>query len=99
MTVDWNQAALGLKCDVGEHGGFLTIQKDSLRDRFGIGRLTKVTAQDLLTRLREHGMILFPDPYDMQGTSLRIYDVKSEIGTIAMAVAYPQGVPGTALAD
>ena len=68
MTIDWNEAAVGLKRDVGEHGGFLTMQRDALRERFGIGRLTERITQDLLDTLDEHGMIVFPHPYDMQGT-------------------------------
>ena len=41
MTIDWNEAAVALKRDVDEHGGFLTLQKDTLRERFGIGRLAE----------------------------------------------------------
>ena len=29
MTIDWNEAADGLKRDVDEHGGFLTIAEGS----------------------------------------------------------------------
>jgi hypothetical protein len=39
MPIDWNAAAVGLKREVRSHGGFLTMQKDSLRERFDIGRL------------------------------------------------------------
>ena len=99
MTIDWNEAAVRLKRDVREHGGFLTMQKDTLRERFGIGRLAERITQDLLNTLHEHGMIVFPHPYDMQGTSLRVYDVESEIGKIARAVVDPQDVPETALVD
>ena len=35
----------------------------------------------------------------MQGTSLRVYDVESEIGKIALAVVDPQDVPERALVD
>ena len=86
MTIDWNEAAVGLKRDVDKHGGFLTMQKDALRERFDIGRLAEKNTQDLLDTLDEHGMIVMPHPYDVQGTSLRVYDVESEIGKIALAV-------------
>lgn len=99
MTIDWNEAAVGLKRDVREHGGFLTMQRDTLRERFGIGRLTESGTQSLLKTLDEHGMIILPHPHYMAGTSLRIYDVESEIGKIAQAVGYPQDVPETALID
>ena len=99
MTIDWNEAAVGLKRDVGEHGGFLTMQRDTLRERFGIGRLAERITQDLLATLDQHGMIVFPHPYYMQGTSLRVYDVESEIGKIALAVVNPQDVPERALVD
>ena len=49
--------------------------------------------------LRKHEMIVFPHPYNVQGTSLRVYDVESEIGKIARAVVEPQDVPETALVD
>src|SRR5208283_2245162 len=98
-TIDWNKAAEALKHDVVEHGGFLTVQKDSLRERFDIGRLAERITQDLLSTLEQHGMIIFPHPYYMQGTSLRVYDVETDIGKIALAVGYPQDVPETALVD
>jgi len=98
-TIDWDEAAVALKREVVEHGGFLTVQKDSLRDRFGIGRLAEKITQDLLNTLDQHGLFVVPDPYYMQGTSLRVYDVESEIGKIARAVADPQAVPETALVD
>ena len=82
-----------------EHGGFLTLQKDALRERFDIGRLTEKITEELLDTLDEHGMIVFPHPYYVQGTSLRVYDVESEIGKIALAVIDPQDVPETALVD
>lgn len=99
MTIDWNEAAVGLKRDVGEHGGFLTMQRDTLRERFGIGKFAKNNTQDLVETLLEHEMIVFPHPYVVQEASLRIYDIESEIGKIALAVAYPQDVPETALID
>jgi len=99
MTIDWNEAAIGLKRDVREHGGFLTMQKESLRERFDIGRLKERITQDLLSTLDQHGMIVFPHPYSMQGTSLRVYDVETDIGKIALAVGYPQDMPETALVD
>ncbi len=98
MTIDWNEAAAGLKRDVREHGGFLTMQRDSLRERFDIGRLTEGITEDLLATLHRHRMIVFPHPYD-RGTSLRVYDVESDIGKIALAVLDPQGVTERALVD
>jgi hypothetical protein len=97
MAIDWDEAAVGLKRGVGEHGGFLTMQRDTLRDRFDIGRLTEGIARDLLATLYEHGLIVFPNPYE-QG-SFRVYDLESEIGKIALAVGYPEEVPETALID
>jgi hypothetical protein len=99
MTIDWNQAAVGLKRDVGEHGGFLTMQRDTLRQRFGIGRLAANNTQELLSTLNEYGMIVFPHPFIVQEATLRVYDTESEIGKIALAVAFPQDVPETALVD
>ena len=99
MTIDWNQAADRLMGEVREHGGFLTMQRDDFRERFGIGKLAKNNSEDLLATLEEHGMIVLPHPYHVQGTSLRVYDVESEIGKIALAVADPQDVPETALID
>jgi hypothetical protein len=98
-TPDWDEAAIKLKGDVREHGGFLTMQKDMLRERFGIGRLAEKITQELLDTLEEHGMTVFPHPYYMEGTSLRVYDVESEVGKIALAVANPQGVTERALLD
>jgi hypothetical protein len=97
MQIDWNKAAVRLKRDVSEHGGFLTIQKDELRERFDIGKLKENISEVLVNTLREHEMIIVPHPYDAR-TSLRIYDVESEIGKIAQAVGYPDEVPETALA-
>lgn len=99
MTIDWNEAAVGLKRDVREHGGFLTMQKDSLRERFGIGSLKEQITQALVNTLEEHGMIILPHPYYVGGPSYRVYDVESEIGKIARAVGYPQDVPEAALVD
>jgi hypothetical protein len=105
MTIDWydekarDDEAKRLKRDVDEHGGFLTMQRDKLKERFGLGKLAKNNSEDLLATLYKHGMIVLPHPYQVQGTSLRIYDVESEIGKIALAVANPQDVPETALID
>lgn len=98
-TIDWNDAAIGLKREVREHGGFLTMQKDSLRERFGIGRLAERVTEDLLDSLEKHGMIIYPHPYYMEGASLRVYDTETEIGKIALAVSDPQTVPERALVD
>lgn len=99
MTIDWNDAAAALKRDVDEHGGFLTLQRDKLKERFGIGGLGKRNTEDLVDTLRQYEMIVFPHPYHVPGTSLRVYDVESAIGKIARAVGYPQEVPETALVD
>src|ERR1700730_16198222 len=99
MTIDWNEAALGLKRDVREHGGFLTMQRDKLKERFGLGKLARINSEDLLDTLSQHGMPVCPPPYPVQGPSLRIYDVESAIGKIALAVDNPQDVPETALID
>ncbi len=99
MTIDWNKAAIGLKRDVREHGGFLTMPRDSLRERFGIGRLAARNTQDLMTTLTEQGMIVLPHPYHQPGTSLRVYDVETDIGKIALAVTDPEGVTERALVD
>jgi hypothetical protein len=97
MTIDWNQAAVALKREVREHGGFLTMRKDTLRERFDIGRLTEGITQELLDTLDKNGLIVFPNPYEQW--TFRIYDLQGEIGKIAQAVANPQDVPETALVD
>lgn len=99
MTTDWNEAARALKRDVDEHGGFLTLQKETLRSRFEIGGLGKNKAEELVDTLHKHGLFVFPHPYKMEDTSLRVYDVESEIGKIALAVAKPQDVSERALVD
>lgn len=99
MAIDWNEAAADLKRDVDKHGGFLTMQRDKFKERFGLGKLAKKNSEDLLTMLDEYGMIVLPHPYYVQGTFFRIYDVESEIGKIALAVWNPQDVPETALVD
>jgi hypothetical protein len=104
-TIDWNDEAARddeakrLKRDVCEHGGFLTMQKDELRERFGISRLTEGLSNKLTNTLYEHGMLVFPPPTGFD--SFRVYDVESEIGKIAQAVASPffGDVPETALVD
>lgn len=98
MTINWNKAAERLKRDVNEHGGFLTIQKDALKKRFDIGALGVNNSEELRRTLEEHDMIVIPHPHKA-GTSLRVYDVETDIGKIARAVAYPQDVPETALVD
>ncbi len=99
MTIDWNEAAKILKRDVGEHGGFLTLQRDAFRERFDIGRLAERNTEELLTTLYEYGMIVLPHPYLVAGSLLRVYDVESSVGKIALAVGYPQEMPETALVD
>jgi hypothetical protein len=98
MTIDWNEAADGLKREVSDHGGFLTISKDALKERFDIGALKVNNSEELRATLYEHGMIVFPHPYDA-GPSLRVYDAESDIGKIALAVLDPQGVTERALVD
>ncbi len=104
--LDWNDAALNLRRDVCQHGGFLTIQRDALRERFNIGRLTQGISNDLVDKLSEHRMVVIPHPYSAQGNTpsaqgntLRVYDLDSEIGKIARAVAEPQTVSEKALLD
>jgi hypothetical protein len=99
MTIDWDEAAVALKRDVEKHGGFLTLQKEALRERFGIGRLAEKITEELVDTLDSHGMLVFPHPYNREGSSLRVYDVQSEIGKIALAVLDPHSVPETALVD
>jgi hypothetical protein len=99
MAIDWNKAALALKHEVTEHGGFLTLLKDSLRERFDIGRLTERIAEDLRDTLAENGMDVVPHPYYFRGTLVRVYDTEGDVGRIALAVAYPQDVPETKLVD
>ena len=55
MTIDWNEAAVGLKRDVDKHGGFLTLQKDELARRFDIGRLAEKITEELVDTLRSYG--------------------------------------------
>jgi hypothetical protein len=98
-TIDWNEAAVALKRDVIERDGFLTIQRDILRDRFGIGRLTERISTDLTATLDQHGMFVIPHPYYAQGNTLRVYDKVSEIGKIAWAVAAPDSASERPLVD
>jgi hypothetical protein len=98
MTIDWNKAAEGLKRDVDKHGGFLTMQRDTLREWFGIGRLTVKISSELTSTLFEHGMIVIPDLY-LSGNTIRVYLLETEIGKIAQAVAEPHNLPETALVD
>jgi hypothetical protein len=97
MTIVWETAAADLKRDVLAHGGFLTIRKDTLRERFEIGRLTEGIAQDLLKTFNESGLIVFPNPYE--SGPFRVYEVQSEIGKVALAVLNPESFPETALVD
>ena len=97
-TIEWTEAAAGLKREVHAHGGFLTLQRDVLRERFGIGRLTEKNTDELVATLDQHRMIVHPHPY-AQGTSLRVYDAESEIGKTALAVLDPQNVSERALVD
>lgn len=99
MMSDWHDAARDLRNDVCAHGGFLTIQREQLRDRFGIGRLTQNNSEDLLELLDKHRLFIFPHPYNDQGATLRVYDIESEIGKIAQAVAEPHRATERALAD
>jgi hypothetical protein len=99
MTIDWDEAAVALKRDVDKHGGFLTLQKEMLRERFGIGRLAEKITDELVHALENHGMLVYPHPYQVQGTSLRVYDAGSEIGKIVRAVIEPNDVPERALVD
>ncbi len=99
MTIDWEETAKRLKQDVCAHGGFLTMQREKLRERFGLFKLAKNNTKDLLAILDKHRMIVLPHPYRVITTLLRVYDVESEIGKIAQAIAYPQEVPETALVD
>jgi hypothetical protein len=98
-TIDWREAAIALKRDVSEHDGFLTIQRDSLRQRFGIGRLTQGISNDLRATLEEHGMFVIPHPYYAQGNTVRVYDIESEIGKIAWAVVAPHSASERPLVD
>src|SRR6516225_10773118 len=98
MAIDWSDAADDLKREVCEHGGFLTISKDALRERFGIGSLKVNNSEELDNTLQEHGMIAIPHPYHA-GSSLRVYDLESAIGKLALAVSNPEEVPETALVD
>jgi hypothetical protein len=97
--IDWNDAAVSLKRDVRDHGGFLTMQRDTLRERFGIGRFAERITEELLDMLRRHGMMVFPHPYDLRGTALRVYDTDCEVGKIALAISDPQNVSERALVD
>jgi len=97
MTIDWNEAAVKMRREVQSKGGFLSMQKEELRDRFGIGRLTENNVGQLDEILEGHQMFVFPSPYYCQ--SFRIYDRDSQIGRIAEAIADSEGVPETALKD
>jgi len=97
-TIDRDEAAEDMKREMRAHGGFLTMKRDALRERFGIGKLKAGISGELQAMLFEHGIIVHPDPYQ-QGTSLRVYDLESDIGKLAQAIVYPQDVPETAIVD
>ena len=50
MTIDWNEAAVALKREVDEHGGFLTLQRDTLRQDSASAALERGTARIWWTR-------------------------------------------------
>jgi hypothetical protein len=95
---DWDEVAVIVKREAREHGGFVTMQRDAFRERFGIGRLTEKSSEDLVATLSEHGLLVFPRPY-LQGTTLRVYDVESDVGKIVLAIVEPQNVSERALVD
>jgi len=96
--MDWNEAAVGLKRDVEEHGGFLTMQTETLRERLDIGRLTELSTRCLVHALDYQEMIVYPHPYNVGGT-FRVYDPKSKIGEIALAITDPRSTTERALVD
>lgn len=98
-TTNWNEVAAALKREVSEHDGFLTIQRDTLRQRFGIGRLTQGISNDLTATLDQYGMFVIPHPYYAEGNTLRVYDMESEIGKIAWAVVAPDRASERPLVD
>jgi hypothetical protein len=98
-TTNWNEVAAALKREVSEHDGFLTIQRDTLRQRFGIGRLTQGISNDLTATLDQYGMFIIPHPYYAEGNTLRVYDMESEIGKIAWAVVAPESASERPLVD
>jgi hypothetical protein len=95
---DWNEVAVVVKREARERGGFVTMQRDAFRERFGIGRFTEKNSGELQATLEEHGLIVSPHPY-LQGTTLRVYDIESDVGGIAHAVVDPQNVSERALVD
>ena len=97
MTIDWNEAAVKMRREVQSQDGFLSMQKEELRERFGIGRLTANLVDQLVETLAAQEMFVVPNPYDFQ--SFRIYDRDSQIGRIAEAIADPEGMPETALKE
>lgn len=76
--------------------GFLTMRKDELREAFGIGRMTEGLSATLEEALGRQGVFVHPSPY-WAGTSLRLYDVKHPLASLAEAVTKPDVVPDTAL--
>ena len=98
-TTNWNEVAAALKHEVSDHDGFLTIQRDTLRQRFGIGRLTQGISDNLMATLDQHDMFIIPHPYYADGNTLRVYDMESEIGKIAWAVVAPDRASERPLVD
>jgi len=98
MRTDWEEAADALRQRVRDHGGFLTMRRDALRDQFGIGRLSENLAAELRSTLSEFGLEIYP-PLDWGCSSTRIYHLESEIGRLAQAILNPEGVPESALVE
>lgn len=87
-TEDWDRVAAELKRKIVEGGGFYTIEKDTLRELFGIGRLAEGISEKLSAWLEDNGVGTYPHPYDA-ARSLRLYDMGGELWRIGMAFADP----------
>ncbi len=98
MANDFSDAADRLKAEVAANGGFLTLEKRELRERFDIGKLGEVVTERLISCLEKRGLKANPRP-NADCTLIRVYDLGTHIGSIARAVIEPDGYPETPLRE
>jgi hypothetical protein len=67
-----------------------------LREAFGIGRLTEGQSEAVSEALGRVGVFAFPHPF-ASGPSLRLYDKKHPVASVAEAITQPDVVPETPL--
>ena len=76
--------------------GFMTLNKEQLKSELGIGKLTESQAQEIVSALGKEDLFVHPRP-DPQVSTLRLYDLRHDIGKAAKAVIRADLVPDTPL--